>query len=148
MEKQADNLIQDQRELHSRIARVVENLRKSGQANITHGAVQSRLQKLESYWSKFELQHETLRNNYREIIKSHDYSKRDFYSVVEEAYLTQKGTLLDYEAELARDLAQTNRPVALTTMRAHLVPRYPGSSCRTSPESTRIGQHSEISSNP
>lgn len=136
--------------MHGRIARVVENLRKSGQANITHGAVQSRLQKLENYWSKFEFQHETLRNDYQEIIKSHDYSKRDFYSVVEEAYLTQKGTLLDYEAELARDLAQTNPPVALTTMRADPVtslPRCPGSS-RTSPESTRIGQHSEISSNP
>ncbi|KMQ86655.1 hypothetical protein RF55_14307 [Lasius niger] len=85
MKKQADNLIQDQRELHGRIARVVENMRKSGQANITQGTVQSRLQKLETYWSKFELQHETLRHDYRELVKLHDYVKKDFYGIVEEA---------------------------------------------------------------
>ncbi|KMQ87987.1 hypothetical protein RF55_12600, partial [Lasius niger] len=118
MERQADNLIQDQRELHGRIARVVENMRKAGQGNITQGTVQSRLQKLETYWSKFELQHETLRHDYRELIKLHDYVKKDFYGIVEEAYLNQKATLLDYEAEFAREAAQANPPATLTTPRA------------------------------
>lgn len=90
MEERAEDLLQSQLELHGRIARITENLRKLGQANITAGAVQSRMITLDGYWSKFEEQHE-LRSRHADAIKNLDYTKKDYLGTVEESYLVQKG---------------------------------------------------------
>jgi len=95
-EKEAEDLLQSQLELHGRIARITENLRKLGQANITAGAVQSRMITLDGYWSKFEEQHELLRSRHADAIKNLDYIKKDYLGTVEESYQVQKGVLLDY----------------------------------------------------
>jgi len=95
---EAEDIIQSQRELHGRIARAVENLKKLGQANITAGAVQTRLAGLEKCWATFEAQHALLRAQHREEIYKHEYMKKDYASIVEEAYYQNKGTLLDYAA--------------------------------------------------
>ncbi|KMQ88132.1 hypothetical protein RF55_12430 [Lasius niger] len=87
MEREAEDLIRAQVELHGRISRMVDNLKKMGQANNTTGAVQSRTTTLEKYWAKFEEQHETLRTTYREVTKNHDYVKKDLSAILEETYL-------------------------------------------------------------
>lgn len=104
MDKEAENLIQGQRELHGRVSWPVDNLKKLGQTNITTGAVQSRLASLDSCWSKFETEHETLRTVYKEMIKGTDYIRKDYVGIVEEIYLMQKGVLLDYAARLAQQI--------------------------------------------
>lgn len=114
MEREIEDLVQGQQELHGRISRAVDNLKKMGQANITPGAVQSRLASLDSCWSKFEAQHETLRTVHREAIKKTDYFRKDYIGIVEETYLTQKGLLLDYAARLA----QQSAPATSTSTRA------------------------------
>lgn len=102
MEKQIEALVQEQIELHDRIARIVENLKKLGQANITPGAVQSRLEMLDSYWEKFEEQHKALKTTRRDVILGHDYVKTDFYGKVEETYLCQKAILLDISSSVTK----------------------------------------------
>lgn len=64
MQAQFEDLIFEQGELHGRIARAVENLKKMGQANITLGAVQSRIANLDKNWEKFEEQLKELRTEH------------------------------------------------------------------------------------
>lgn len=59
-----DELIQSQIELHGRIARAVDNLKKLGQTHITAGAVQTQLAGLEKCWLTFEAQHALLRSQH------------------------------------------------------------------------------------
>lgn len=114
MEKTVEDLIQNQIELHGRISRIVENLRKLGQANITAGAVQSRLTCLDGYWHKFEAQHETLTTTHRDEIKNLEYKKKDYVATVEEAYLGQKSVLLDYAALFANQSRTAEFPATRT----------------------------------
>ncbi|XP_071581100.1 uncharacterized protein [Temnothorax nylanderi] len=127
--KQMEDLIQGQRELHGRISRVVENLRKLGQANITAGAVQSRLAGLESYWNKFEEQDKALRTVHRESVSGTSYLTEDFFGLVEETYLTQKGTLLDCSARLSpapQAASRANPPASRTTLPKIQLPEFKG----------------------
>lgn len=66
-----EGLIRGQHELFGRIARVFDNLKKAGTANITLGLVESRLQSLEANWSKFEAQHERLLVSYWDELLDH-----------------------------------------------------------------------------
>ncbi|XP_046417426.1 uncharacterized protein LOC124178233 [Neodiprion fabricii] len=77
---------------------MVENLRKTGQANISAGAVQARIFNLDKYWEKFESQHEVLLNKFNDELKKHDYTT--FSSMVEEEYKSQRGTLIDFATRL------------------------------------------------
>lgn len=106
-------MIQDQAELYGRISRIVENLKKLGQSNITADAVQSRLTTLEIYWARFEEQHKTLHMVHKEALKRHEYTKTDVPSFVEEAYLSQKGVLLDCAARLAAHAKTSESPVVV-----------------------------------
>ncbi|XP_071652192.1 uncharacterized protein [Temnothorax longispinosus] len=126
---QMEDLIQGQRDLHGRISRVVENLRKLGQANITAGAVQSRLASLESCWNKFEEQDKTLRTVHREAVSGTSYLKEDFFSLVEEVYLNQKGTLLDCSTRLSRTPQAESRAdpsASRTTLPRIQLPEFTG----------------------
>ncbi|XP_046619726.1 uncharacterized protein LOC124304951 [Neodiprion virginianus] len=77
---------------------MVENLRKTGQANISAGAVQARIFNLDKYWEKFENQHEVLLNKFKDELKKHDYAT--FSSLVEEEYMSQRGMLMDFATKL------------------------------------------------
>lgn len=131
MEKEIDGLLQAQQDLFVRISRLVENLRKSGQTNVTAGLVQSRLQLLEKYWTKVEANDELLRP-YRDALKSSDYLRKDFMALVEEAYLNQKGVLLDMVTPpTSAHSAATTAPVseqsaARTTLPRIQLPQFSG----------------------
>ncbi|KMQ84389.1 hypothetical protein RF55_17840, partial [Lasius niger] len=126
MELALDELIQSQIDLHGRISRSVDNLKKLGQANITAGAVEARMNILENHWAKFEEQHRILFTVHKDTVKNLDYKKKDYVSIVEETYLVQKGVLLDYSALLARQnqLAEApTSPRAIPTPSRSTLPR-------------------------
>jgi len=58
------------------------------------GAVEARLQSLERYWSKFDTHNDELLN-YLDQIADSEYIKLDIPALAEEAYLGNKGLLLD-----------------------------------------------------
>ncbi|KMQ86040.1 hypothetical protein RF55_15095 [Lasius niger] len=130
MDKVIEDLIHNQIELHGHISRMVENLRKLGQANITSDAVESRLTSLENHWSRFEEQHTTLVTVHRDAVRNLDYKKKDYIGTVEDTYLTQKGILLDYAAELARQNQPPTTRTESTTSRSTLpriqLPQFSG----------------------
>ncbi|KMQ86917.1 gag-pol protein, partial [Lasius niger] len=95
MSMDADALLQCQEELQGRIARTYENLKKSGAAKITEGSVESRLKALEASWSKFEQNHEALSTLYWKSACNTNYVKEDYFALVEESFLSQRGTMLD-----------------------------------------------------
>ncbi|XP_024885965.1 uncharacterized protein LOC112463685, partial [Temnothorax curvispinosus] len=90
-----ETLIRSQTELHGRISRAYENLKKSGTTKVTLGVAEARLQGLESNWAKFEAQHESIFDTPWERIKELDYVKQSVFALAEEAYLHQKGIFLD-----------------------------------------------------
>ncbi|EFN60658.1 hypothetical protein EAG_14876 [Camponotus floridanus] len=54
-------LLEAQTDIHGRMSRSVDNLRKMGVTNITAGAIQACLIILDNLWAKFEVQHELIR---------------------------------------------------------------------------------------
>ncbi|KMQ88514.1 hypothetical protein RF55_11989 [Lasius niger] len=106
MSMDADALLQSQQDLQDRIARAYENLKKSSAAKITAGAVESRLKALEANWSKFEDNHKALRTMYWKAVCDYDYIQKDFFGLVEESFLTQRGTLLDLTRSLRDPVKQ------------------------------------------
>ncbi|GAB1866401.1 hypothetical protein CAJAP_07480 [Camponotus japonicus] len=96
MSREVEVLADAQVELYRKISRTVENLRKLGSAKITLGAVESRLQSLETNWAKFDAQDDRL-FVHREVLAGHDYYKLDVPALAEEAYLNQKASLLAWK---------------------------------------------------
>ncbi|KMQ82148.1 hypothetical protein RF55_24017 [Lasius niger] len=82
-------LISTQRDLHRRIARSYENLRKVRAAKLSVALVQPAMTNLESKWNKFEAQHEHLQLTFAKGLAETDYITSDYVSTVELAYLEQ-----------------------------------------------------------
>lgn len=95
MTREIEVLANAQIELYGKISRTVKSLRKLGATKITLGAVESRLQNLETNWAKFDAQQDKL-FAHREVLAGHEYFKQEVPSLTEEAYLIQKATLLDW----------------------------------------------------
>jgi hypothetical protein len=93
-------LLAGQRDIHDRIARTVDNLKKLGSSNITVSAVETRLQLLDQLWSKFESQHELIRVSLKDKFEESDYAKSNFIDIVEIQYVQQKSILTDYARRL------------------------------------------------
>ncbi|XP_029155196.1 uncharacterized protein LOC114928280 [Nylanderia fulva] len=103
--------------LYGKISRAYDNLRKLGEANITLGAVEARLQNLEKLWEKFDAINDTLADRVEEI--KHDvYAKQDIPSLGEEAYLQNKGLMLDLKSALQRRLQAASSTSAAPTTSA------------------------------
>lgn len=43
-----------------------------------------------------------LRTKHKDVLKAHDYMKKDYVIIVKKAYLTQKDVLLDFAARSSR----------------------------------------------
>ncbi|KMQ83229.1 hypothetical protein RF55_20568, partial [Lasius niger] len=100
-----DQLIAAQHELHGRIGRTCENLRKAGAAKLSVPLVQSALANLAGKWSKFEEQHDRLLLKYGEMFSESEYNTSDFVSTVEMVYLQQRAKLLELEQTLTKATA-------------------------------------------
>ncbi|KMQ83786.1 hypothetical protein RF55_19094, partial [Lasius niger] len=116
MSETFDALIRSQVRLQGRIIRAHDNLKKTGAANITQGAVEARLQTLEANWNKFEGQHDTLQNEHAAALRTHEYNTKDVLETVEEQYIQQKTIFLDL---LLGMRSNTQAPAAATGAPSH-----------------------------
>ncbi|XP_036147267.1 uncharacterized protein LOC105840896 [Monomorium pharaonis] len=94
MSLEAENLIEAQSELLCRMSRTVENLKKTGAARTTQGAVES-LQALDANWERFQKNHEALRTGFKKALAEHEYFKMNLLSVAEDTVIEQRGILMD-----------------------------------------------------
>ncbi|XP_070167796.1 uncharacterized protein [Polyergus mexicanus] len=132
MNKDKEPMVRSQSDLFGRISLAYENLRKSGAANITIGLAEARLQALEANWAKFEFQHDKLLEHWEALSES-TYVKTDMPTLAEEAYLTQKGMILDTLRRL-RAAERTENPAvgpapshpARTTLPRIQLPQFSG----------------------
>ncbi|XP_024880733.1 uncharacterized protein LOC112460321 [Temnothorax curvispinosus] len=95
-----ERLINSQRDIYGRIARTVENLRKTGTAKILLSLIHSTLSVLEGKWAKFQVQQYRLQAEFGEEFDRSTYNTEDFLSTVETAYIQQRTKLLEYEQKL------------------------------------------------
>jgi len=128
-----DSLLQAQHEAYQRMGRIYENLKKAGPEKITLGRVQSTISHLDKRWAEIELHHASLRDNYWSELKKHEYIVKDFMSVAEETYLTQRGKLVDHEHALQPQPESTKRslegqlaPSRRTTLPKIKLPEFSG----------------------
>ncbi|XP_071579066.1 uncharacterized protein [Temnothorax nylanderi] len=109
-----ERLINSQRDLYGRIARTIENLRKTGAAKISFPLVHSTLSVLEGKWVKFQVQHDRLQAEFGEAFDKSTYNTEDFLGTVETAYIQQRTKLLEYEQKLeeakALDDSKSTKP--------------------------------------
>ncbi|KMQ90572.1 bel12-ag transposon polyprotein [Lasius niger] len=121
-----EQLIDAQHEVHGRISRCVENLKKIKSAKVSMDTINAATRLLDNKWNKFEEQHEQLQAEFWREIKEHDYTKEDFPSEVEQTYLNQRAEL----AELAKKLNEQTEPERATTPRKSLpriqLPQFSG----------------------
>jgi len=93
-------MIDAQHDVHGRMSRSVDNLRKLGATNITHSIVQTRISILDNLWGKIEAQHEHIRAALKEKYNESEYVKSEFIDIAETTYITQRSTLLGYANKL------------------------------------------------
>ncbi|KMQ86855.1 hypothetical protein RF55_14051 [Lasius niger] len=91
-----NTLLQSQTEIHGRISRSVDNLRKMGSANITLSAVETRIRIIDQLWAKFEAQHDLIRAGYKERFDQSEYSTSDIFEDTENTYVLQRSALDEY----------------------------------------------------
>ncbi|XP_025264623.1 uncharacterized protein LOC112637995 [Camponotus floridanus] len=102
-------LLEAQTDIHGRMSRSVDNLRKMGVTNITAGAIQARLTILENLWAKFEAQHELIRTALKDRYLESEYAKNDFIDTAECTYVSQRSTLSNYADKLRAESVVAHR---------------------------------------
>ncbi|XP_029158967.1 uncharacterized protein LOC114931164 [Nylanderia fulva] len=116
-------LLRMQNDLYGRIARAYENLRKLGTANITVDSVETRIGTIDSNWQKLKKQHDTLMLSHLETLKTHEYLKKDFIAVMEEAYVQQRAKLMETLRTLKNGSENREGATTATTARRTTLPR-------------------------
>lgn len=97
-----EDLVASQYELHGRIARTWDNLKKSGPAQkITVDLVRSTMALLDAKWQKYDSQHSELMRSHRKELKGSSYVTEDLYEKTEAQYASQRAQLLAAERQLA-----------------------------------------------
>ncbi|XP_011707042.1 PREDICTED: uncharacterized protein LOC105462212, partial [Wasmannia auropunctata] len=114
MSLDAESLLRGQEDLFGRIARAMENLKKSGAASITTGTIETRIKILDTHWAKFDATHDVLRGGHWKTISELEYIKSDLYGMTEETYAVQRAALLDSLEELRGKVLETSN---LSTVR-------------------------------
>lgn len=100
-------LMEAQQDIHGRMSRSVDNLRKLGANNITLGAIEVRIAILDNLWNKVETQHELIRAGLRDKYNESEYFKSDFIDVVESTYVSQRSMLKGYAESYIRAIRFT-----------------------------------------
>jgi len=100
MSSDLDALINGQRDLHGRMSRSIDNLKKMGASNITQSVVETRISLIDQLWAKFESQHELIRALFKTDFNTSEYVRSGFFDTAENTYVQQRGALLDYAQRL------------------------------------------------
>lgn len=93
-------LLEAQYDIHGRMSRFMDNLRKMGVSNITRDVIQARIGILDNLWNKVEAQHELIRTTLKKKYQKCEYAKLDFIDVAENTYIAQRNTLSGYAEKL------------------------------------------------
>ncbi|KMQ84171.1 hypothetical protein RF55_18256, partial [Lasius niger] len=96
MSMDLNTLLQSQTEIHGRISRSVDNLKKMGSTNITLSAVETRIRIIDQLWSKFESQHDLIRAGYKERFELSEYNTSKIFEDTENTYVLQRSALDEY----------------------------------------------------
>jgi len=102
-------LLEAQYDIHGRMSRSVDNLRKMGVSNITRDAIQARITILDNLWSKLEAQHELVRSTLKDKYHESEYAKSEFIDVAENTYVTQRSTLAGYAEKLKGEVPTASK---------------------------------------
>lgn len=95
--------LRKQLDIHHRISRTVDNMKKLGKDKITVTVINTRLQLLDAQWDKFQSYHGALLTAQTEEMKSIDYFEKDLYTECEESFFFGKSGI----ARTARSNRQT-----------------------------------------
>ncbi|XP_025270383.1 uncharacterized protein LOC112639722 [Camponotus floridanus] len=93
-------LLEAQNDIHGRMSRSVDNLRKMGVSSITAEAIQARLRILDTLWTRFETHHDLIVAALKDKYLESEYAKNDFIDIAETTYVTQRSTLVEYAHKL------------------------------------------------
>jgi hypothetical protein len=100
MSSELNALLASQHDIHGRLSRAVDNLKKLGAANITLSVVETKIKLIDQLWARFEVQHEAIIAGYQEGYQKSEYATADTYDSVELTYLQQRGVLAMYVEQL------------------------------------------------
>ncbi|XP_025264936.1 uncharacterized protein LOC112638100 [Camponotus floridanus] len=100
-------LFEAQNDIHGRMSRSVDNLRKMGVSSITAEAIQARLRILETLWTRFEAHHDLIVAALKDKYLESEYAKADFIDTAETTYVTQRSMLIDYANKLKSEKPAT-----------------------------------------
>lgn len=118
MEEEVKAIVANATTLYGKISRAHANLLKLGIEKITIGAIDARLQNLERLWSKFDACNDELVDNLTTLAED-PYLQTDIPALSEEAYLVNKGLML----ELKRTLQKTELAAASSATTSTSAPR-------------------------
>jgi len=127
-----ENHIAAQHELCGRIARTVENLKKTGVAKITTALISTTIKLIDKKWERFEEQHEWLRAKCGEELRKHEYFLEDFLGQAEQIYALQRSALLEMAESMtpskdaARPAVTDAPPPPRTTLPRISLPHFSG----------------------
>lgn len=100
-----EGMIKQQDRVSGYIIRSIENLKRMGQANITVGTVEAKIETINKQWDEFSERHEDIEDSATEEDKKRLYFVQKVYETTEDAYFLNKGKYLDLLRELKGDAA-------------------------------------------
>lgn len=124
-------LLEAQTDIHGRMSRFVDNLRKMEINNITL-VIQARLSILDNLWGKIEAQHELIRAALKDRYLENEFAKADFIDTAECTYVSQRRTLTEYadrlraESAIASKIESNSEPAPKTALPRIQLPQFSG----------------------
>ena len=113
-----EELIIDQTKLYNRIKDCYTNFINRYKTNVSVGALESRINLLETNWTKYQHNHDEI-CKYKNQNEEQEYFKNPVFSIeeVEENYCDELGKLLEYKRKLILDeqASSSQTPIALST---------------------------------
>lgn len=94
------SLIEAQQEIHGRISRCMDNLKKLGTSHISVSSIEARIGIIDSLWKKAEAQHDAIRTGLKDKFNESEYAQSDLIEEIESTYVLQKSLLGEYAEDL------------------------------------------------
>lgn len=95
-----ESLVAKQHKLATYIANAVENTRKLGVDKINVHVIDTRVKRIDEYFSRFEREHAILEGDYGALCGDHAYFAGEVAGETEEIWVIQRGQLLAWRDQL------------------------------------------------
>ncbi|CAF4853888.1 unnamed protein product [Pieris macdunnoughi] len=108
-------LCESQKTLSERIFKLQSNTKKTSKSRYTLGYIQTRIETLESYWSKYQTQYEMIKSTVTKTeLEQLQFNTESLYETTEDIYLEFKGFLKDYLLEFSKSQGQPTQSLLRT----------------------------------